>query len=182
MRIISFLFAALFCVQVVTAQKHFTKNGSVSFFSKTDMENIDAHNNQVVCILTPATGELQFSLLVKNFHFEKALMEEHFNENYMESDKFPKSTFKGTYTPASAVNYTKDGVYPVTVSGDLTMHGVTKRVTATGSITVKGSTIKADSKFNVKLADFDIKVPKLVEANISPVIDITVACMLDQKM
>ncbi|MFZ4057877.1 MAG: YceI family protein [Ferruginibacter sp.] len=164
------------------AQKVYTKNGSVSFFSKTPMENIDAHNNQVMAVFNVPTGELQFSLLVKGFHFQKALMEEHFNENYLESEKFPKSTFKGKITDLSKVNFEKDGVYPVTVTGDLTMHGVTKSETTKGTITVKGGNISSDSKFIVKLADYKVEIPKLVKENISETIEITVACKYDQKM
>ena len=85
------------------AQKVYTKNGSISFFSKSPLENIDAKNNQVMSVLNTQTGELQFSVIIKAFHFEKALMQEHFNENYMESTKFPKATFKGTLTDLSHV-------------------------------------------------------------------------------
>ena len=87
--------AVLFFNSAANAQKVFTKNGLVSFFSTTKMEDIKADNNQVLCVLNTQTGDLQFSLLTKGFHFAKALMEEHFNENYIESSKFPKATFKG---------------------------------------------------------------------------------------
>ncbi len=179
-----FLSTTLFicCSQLLTAQKVFTKNGNISFFSKTNMENIKADNNQVMSVLNVPTGELQFSVIVKNFHFEKALMEEHFNENYVESEKYPKSTFKGTIADVSKVNFTKDGTYPVSVSGDLTLHGVTNKATATGSIIVKGGTITGTSKFTIALADYKIAIPKLVEANIAKTIDITVDCLYNQKM
>jgi len=164
------------------AQKYYTKNGNVSFFSKTNMENIKADNNQVMSVLNVQTGELQFSLLVKSFHFPKALMEEHFNENYLESEKYPKSTFKGTITDISKVNFTADGTYPVTVSGDLTIHGVTNKATTKGNIVVKGGKITGTSVFIVALADYKVAIPKLVEANISKTIEITVNCLYDQKM
>jgi polyisoprenoid-binding protein YceI len=165
-----------------TAQKYFTKNGNVSFFSATSIENIKADNNQVVSVLNAATGELQFSILVKNFHFKKALMEEHFNENYMESDKFPKSTFKGNITDISKINFTADGNYPVMVSGDLSMHGVTQKVTTGGKISISGGKITGTAVFKVTLADYKISVPKVVENNISKTIEITVNCLYDQKM
>jgi polyisoprenoid-binding protein YceI len=146
------------------------------------MENIKADNNQVMSVLNVATGELQFSLLVKSFHFEKALMEEHFNENYLESNKFPKSTFKGTITDIGKVNFLKDGNYPVNVSGDLTIHGVTNKATTKGSINIKDGKITGISVFIVALADYKIEIPKLVESNISKTIEITVNCFYDQKM
>jgi hypothetical protein len=177
------LITAIVCFAFVTqAQKLYTKNGLVSFFSATPMENIKADNNQVLCLLNTQTGELQFSLLNKGFHFSKALMEEHFNENYIESTKFPKSTFKGTVADISKVNFSKDGTYPVTVSGDLTMHGVTKNLTATGNIVIKDGKSTAASKFTVKLADYNISIPGAVKKNISESIEITVNCILDQKM
>lgn len=169
-------------LQTATAQKLYTKNGLISFFSSTPVENIKAENNQVLCVLNAQTGELQFSLLNKGFHFPKALMEEHFNENYMESNKYPKSTFKGTVADIAKVSFDKDGTYPVTVTGDLTMHGVTKKVSAGGSIIVKGGKATASSKFNAVLADYNIIIPKTVKGNISESIEITVNCVLDQKM
>lgn len=167
---------------IISAQKIYTKNGSISFFSKTNMEDIKADNNQVMSVLNTQTGELQFSVLVKSFHFEKALMEEHFNENYMESSKYPKSTFKGTVADISKVNFTTDGTYPVSVSGDLTMHGVTKKVTTNGKIIIKGGKATGNAVFSVALADYKIEVPKLVENNIAKNIEITVNCLYDQKM
>lgn len=164
------------------AQKYYTKNGNISFFSKTAIEDIKADNNQVMSVLNVPTGELQFSLLVKSFHFQKALMEEHFNENYLESNKYPKSTFKGTVTDISKVNFAADGSYPVNVSGDLSIHGVTNKVTTKGTITIKAGRITGTSVFVVALADYKIAVPKLVENNISKTIEITVNCSYDQKM
>jgi polyisoprenoid-binding protein YceI len=170
----------IFCS--ASAQKYFTKNGNISFFSATSMENIKADNNQVMSVLNITTGELQFSLLIKNFHFKKALMEEHFNENYLESDKFPKSTFKGTITDISKVNFSKDGNYPVTASGDLVMHGVTQKITTGGKISISGGKITGTTVFKLTLADYNISIPKVVETNISKTIEITVNCLYDQKM
>lgn len=164
------------------SQKYYTKNGSISFFSKTNLENIIADNNQAVSVLNTQSGELQFSLIMKNFHFKKALMEEHFNENYIESEKFPKATFKGNIADISKVNFTADGSYPVTVSGDLTLHGVTQKVTSIGTISVKAGKINASSKFNAKPSDYNITIPKLVKDNISETIEVTVNCDYDQKM
>lgn len=179
-----FLISIVFLLVASTAgaQKVYTKNGSVSFFSKSPLENISADNNQVMSVLNQQTGEMQFSILIKSFRFKKALMEEHFNENYLESDKFPKATFKGVVNDLSKINLSKDGSYAVQVSGDLTIHGVTNKVTTPGIITVKSGVAKATSKFSVKLGDYKVEIPKLVKDNIAEVIEITVACTYDQKM
>jgi hypothetical protein len=183
MKSLAFSTVTLFLFTIAAAaQKNYTKNGSISFFSSTKMEDIKADNNQVLCVLNTQNGDLQFSLLNKGFHFAKALMEEHFNENYIESSKFPKSTFKGTVADISKVNFNKDGVYTVNVKGDLTMHGITKNITAPGTITVKGAKVNAASKFTVKLAEYKIAVPGAVKNNIAETIEITVNCNLDQKM
>ncbi|MBL0145332.1 MAG: YceI family protein [Chitinophagaceae bacterium] len=166
----------------VTAQKVYTKNGLISFYSTTKMEDIKANNNQTLSVLNTQNGDFQFSVLNKGFHFEKALMEEHFNENYMESSKFPKSTFKGAITDLSKVDFKKDGTYNVTVKGDLAMHGVTKNILVNGVISIKEGKITASSKFSIKLSDFNISIPGAVKGNIAEAIDITVNCKLDQKM
>ena len=179
-----FLISIVFLLVAGTAgaQKVYTKNGSVSFFSKSPLENISADNNQVMSVLNQQTGEMQFSILIKSFRFKKALMEEHFNENYLESNKYPKATFKGVVNDLSKINLGKDGSYAVQVSGELTIHGVTNKVTAPGTITVKSGVANASSKFSVKLADYKVEIPKLVKDNIAEVIEITVACNYDQKM
>lgn len=171
----------LFCVQT-KSQKIYTKNGSISFFSKTALENISADNNQVTSILNQQNGEIQFSVLIKAFHFKKALMEEHFNENYMESDKYPKAIFKGAITDISKVNFTKDGSYVVTVSGDLTIHGITNKVSVPGTITIKSAVASASASFAVRPADYKISIPKLVKDNIAESINITVNCNYNQKL
>jgi hypothetical protein len=173
--------AAILISNTIAAQNVYTKNGSISFYSKTKMEDIEAHNNQVACVVKTLTGDVQFSVLIKGFHFSKALMEEHFNENYMESTKFPKSTFKGKITDLTKVDFTKDGTYSVTVQGDLNIHGVTKNVAVPGTITIKSGKPQLKATFMVKLADYSIAVPAAVKNNISESIQITVDCLLDQK-
>jgi len=162
----------------VTAQdKFFTKNGKVSFYSKATLEKIEAHNRSATAVLDSKTGNIQFSVLVKGFEFEKALMQEHFNENYMESTKHPKAEFKGQITNNADINYAKDGTYPAKVKGKLTIHGETKDVETNGTITVKGGKVLADSEFNVALADYKIKNDKL--NNISNTIKVSVNCTLE---
>lgn len=165
----------------VDAQVYYTKNGGISFFSKTILENIDAQNNQVISVLNAETGVLQFSLLNNAFHFPKAKMEADFNENYIESDKYPKSTFKGTITNISNVNFSKDGSYPVNVKGDLTIHGVTKNITTPGTITIKNGNISAVSSFKVLVADYKIKIPSIVSNKIGESIEIKVTCNYQKK-
>ena len=174
----------LLSVMTITAgaqSLYMTKTGKVSFNSRSSVEKIEADNNEVSSVINTQTGDMVFAILLKSFHFDRALMEEHFNENYVESDKFPKSTFKGKISNLSAINFTKDGSYPATVEGDLTMHGVTKKVTSNGTLTVKAGKIAAYAKFSLKLKDFDISIPSLVADKISQDIDIIVDCKYDPK-
>lgn len=156
------------------AQKYFTKEGSISFYSEAPMEKIEAFNKNATSVLDIQSGKMEFAVLIKGFHFEKALMEEHFNENYMESSKFPKSTFKGEITNLSEVNFSTDGKYKVNVKGNLTIHGETNPVETTGTLMVDGGKIIASSVFKVTVADYKIEIPKLVRENIAKEVDITV--------
>ena len=117
---------------------------------------------------------MEFAVLIKGFEFKKALMQEHFNENYLESDKFPKATFKGKIVNNSDVNYKKDGTYKVKTKGQLTIHGVTKEVEADGTIEVKGGKIVGTSTFNVNPEDYKISIPNLVRDKIAKQIKVTV--------
>lgn len=174
-----FTILAFVCVQqTINAQdKFFTRNGRINFFSKATIEDIEAVNKTVTCVLDIKTGNLQFSVQVKAFEFEKLLMQEHFNENYMQSDSFPKAIFKGLVVNNQNVFYSKDGSYEVMVKGDLTMHGKTKTVEAPGIITIQKGKIIATSTFNILLQDFKIKNDR--PGNISNNIKITVQCTLE---
>lgn len=163
------------------AQKYFTKNGNVTFFSKAPLEDIKAVNKKAVCVIDAGTGAMEFAVLMKAFEFEKALMQEHFNENYVESDTYPKGTFKGKITNVSSVNFTTDGSYPVTIAGKMTIHGITKDVTAKGSIVVAGGKINGISEFTLLVADYDIEIPSVVKDKISKSIKITVNVWLEPK-
>lgn len=156
---------------------HLTRNGKISFFSHTNIEDIDAVNNEVTSTINKKTGALQFLVLIKGFQFKKAAMQQHFNSSdYMNSDKFPKADFKGTITDLSKVNFTRDGTYPVVVEGSLTIHGVTNKVTATGSVTVKEGKLSTYAKFPVKLADYKVNVPAFTASKVAQVVDVTVSC------
>ena len=157
------------------AQKYMTKNGFIGFYSKTSMEEIKADNNQVAGVIDAGTGEMVFQVLIKSFHFEKALMEEHFNENYMESEKYPKSTFKGKISNLSSVNFSKNGTYEVTVDGDLTLHNVTNKVNIKGTIEVITGGINASSKFLIVPEDYKIEIPSVVREKINKNLEVTVS-------
>jgi len=174
-KIITTLILGLIISYSVNAQKYMTKNGNIKFYSETPMETIEATNNQVNAALNSQTGDLVFKILIKSFQFPKALMQEHFNENYMESDKFPNSTFQGKVTNLSAIDFTKEGTYEAAIEGDLTIHGVTKKISEKGTFTVQaGDKIHGNSKFNVKPADYNIKIPGAVVKNIAEAIEVTV--------
>jgi len=177
------LFLVIFMVDNsrTKGQIYFTKNGSISFFSKTILQNIQADNNEVISILNLQTGSLQFSLLNTAFHFTKAKMEEDFNENYMESDKYPRSTFKGSISNINKIDFSKDGTWLVNVTGDLTIHGVTKNITTSGKITIKDGKISATSSFKILLEDYHIKIPSIVSNKISENIEITINCNYEKK-
>ena len=169
------ILSLVLCNLIVNAQgKFFTRTGHISFFSEAPLENIEAHNNQATSILNTDNGEIVFSVLMKGFEFEKALMQEHFNESYVHSDKYPKASFKGQIDDYSKIDLSKDGEYEVTVSGELEIHGEKKNYTANGKLVRKGDRIKADSKFNVKVADHGVKIPAGKAENISNEIEITV--------
>jgi hypothetical protein len=151
-------------VSGIFAQKYMTRTGKVSFNASapSSPEKIEGINNEVANILDAKTGDIVFQVLIKSFKFERQLMQEHFNENYMESDKYPKADFRGTTTNLSEINFAKDGTYPAKVAGKLTMHGVTNEVNETGTITVKGKEASLKAKFTAKLHDYKIEIPSVV--------------------
>ena len=165
------------------AQKYMTRTGKISFNATAthSPEKIEAINNEVANILDAKTGDIVFQVLVKSFKFERELMQEHFNENYMESDKYPKAEFKGNITNPGEINYTKDGTYNTKVSGKLTIHGVTNDVTVPGTITVKGSTVSAKAKFSVALKDYKIEVASMVADKLAKEATIVLESDLTQK-
>ena len=168
---------ALFLLSIVfgvNAQKYMTKNGYIGFFSHTPMEDIKADNNQVAGVLDISTGEMVFQALIKSFHFERATMEEHFNENYMESEKFPRSSFKGKITNLSSVDFTKNGSYDVTVEGELTIRDITNKINIRGTLEVVTGGINANSKFFISPEDYKINIPGVVKDKISKDLEVTV--------
>lgn len=181
MKNILLLVICLFAYQVSSQTLFMTRTGQIGFYSKTPMENIDALNNEATSMLNSQNGELVFAVLIKSFRFEKALMEEHFNENYMESSKLPKATFSGKIVNLSDVNFKKSGKYNVNVEGELTIHGVKRNVSTMGVLEVAGDKLVANSTFNIKPADYDIKIPSLVADKIAETIEIKVNCQYEPK-
>lgn len=171
--LLSLTIALLLSVQL-NAQRYATKTGFIRFYSEAPAENIEAVNRQVNSALDTQTGDFVFRLLMKGFQFEKALMQEHFNENYVESHKFPNATFNGKVVNAGSIDWSKNGTHEVEVSGDLTIKGITRKVTEKGTFEVKDGVITGKSKFYIKLADYDIKIPKAVVKNIAETIEINV--------
>lgn len=167
--------------QSLYAQKYLTRTGKVTFFSGTPLENIEAFNNEVASVLNAENGEFVFQLAIKSFKFDKALMQEHFNENYMESDKYPKAMYKGTVSDIEKVNFAKDGKYEVHTVGKLTMHGVSRDVRIPATITVKGEKITTEAMFHVSPEDYEIKIPGVTKDKIAKEIEVTVNSIHKKK-
>jgi YceI-like domain len=151
-------------------QMYSTQSGEISFFSDTPMENISAVNKNVGAIINTSTNEVAVSMKMTGFEFPNKLMQEHFNENYMESEKYPVGTFKGKII--ESIDYTKNGTYDVTAKGQFTIHGVTVPREMKGKLTVENQKINLISNFDVKLVDHKIDIPKLVFAKIAEVISV----------
>lgn len=159
-----FLFIALCSIAFTQtqAQKLYgTRNAKLSFIATND-EDVKAVNNEVASRLSDK-GEISFSLLIKGFKFEYAEMQEKFNNDYAESNKFPRAEFKGTISNIKDINFTKDGNYKAVVKGNLTLHGVTKPVTVNGTITVKGGKVSATGKFPIVMKDHKIDASAVTE-------------------
>jgi hypothetical protein len=179
-----FALSLVLSTQALSAQDlYFTKTAKVKFDATpaNPVEGIDAINSEATSFLNIKNGDLVFAVLVKSFRFQKALMEEHFNENYLESNKFPKSDFKGKITNIASVNFAKDGEYELEIEGKLTMHGITLPITAKGKMSIAGGKIKATSEFKIKLADYKIDRPSVVKDKISETAIITVEANYDPK-
>lgn len=151
-------------------QKYMAENGYVRFFSEAPLENIEAVNNDGLSVFETSTGRIAFTIPIKDFEFAKQLMQQHFNENYLESDKYPTSTFSGKIQGYSDMEEKQE----LTARGELTIHGVTKEVTIEGEGKKTGDKIMLEASFPVQLEDFNIKIPKVVMFNIAEVVDVTI--------
>lgn len=167
--------AAIFIISVSFGQNlYFTKTGHAYFMSHTDAIDIDGNNKQMTSFFNQENGEVVFQMLIKSFKFELATAEEHFNETYMESDKFPKAKFKGNITNMDEIDFSKDGTYTANIKGEMTIHGVTKNMEQSGKVTITGGEISASSAFQISIADYKIKVPKMVKERVAETVDVKV--------
>lgn len=180
MRHLSLIIMLLLAVPA-TAQQYSTRTGRISFFSETPVENIEAISNQAAGMLDASSGKLNVQMLIKSFRFKKRLMEEHFNENYMESDKYPKASFEGQIAEIGKVDLSRKGSYPVVAKGVLTMHGVSRDVEIPGTLAVADGKVTATATFIAKPADYEIKIPSIVRKNIAEEISVTVNLVLHEK-
>ncbi|OEK04511.1 YceI family protein [Roseivirga misakiensis] len=170
-----FLALTMFLITLsVSAQKRYlTRTGHVKFFSSAPLEDIEAHNGKVLSIVDLDKGEVAVDMLMKGFEFEKKLMQEHFNENYMESGKYPKSTFKGKFEVPDGLKNMVDGAYEVDVTGEISIHGVKKPLSTKATLTVANSQLSGELIFNVRVKDHEISIPKVVVRNIAEVVEVT---------
>lgn len=181
-KLIVLLAFALLAATSAFAQDYLTKNGKIRFYSSTPIEDIEAVNNEVVSTINTKTGEFSFRVLILGFKFDAVDMQKHFNgATYMNSAKYPKASFTGKVTDLSKVDFTKDGSYNVTVSGNLTIKDVTKPVSAAGTITVKDGKITAKSEFKIKRAEYNVSGEAIHEKKIAQVITIKVDCTYTKR-
>jgi hypothetical protein len=168
---------AMLCLanNVTSQEKMICKSGIITFeASVPSFEEVKATNNSVTFVLNPATGEIASLALMKEFRFKIALMEEHFNENYIESDQYPKAIFKGKiedFDMNSLTTTPKD----FTIKGTLELHGKSKNIIVTARISKSASGIKIVSNFSVNASDFNILIPSLVKSKVSNKINIQLA-------
>lgn len=175
------------CIHTANAQIYKAKDGTtqISFFSKAPLEDIEALNKGAIIVLNTTTNDIQIRVSVQNFKFKNSLMEEHFNENYMETDKkgpndtYPNrnAIFKGRIN--EKIDYMQDGEHKVTVSGKMEIHGVTRDVVIDGTIKKMGAEIVLSSKFKIRVADYNIQVPSMYVKNIAEVVDVSLNSTLE---
>src|ERR1700759_3968592 len=164
---------AVFSINKAGQELYACKNATITLFSSAPIEDISATSNTGNAVFNATTGDLVFSMNIASFKFPKSLMQEHFNCDYMESDKYPKATFRGKIS--EHIDATKNGTYPVTAVGELEVHGVKQNRSIPGKITVNNGVITMNSEFMVKCADHHIDIPKIVFHNIAESIKLTVA-------
>jgi polyisoprenoid-binding protein YceI len=158
----------------IDAQERFlTRTGYVKFFSSALIEDITANNNEVLSIIDIKKNEVAVDIPIKSFVFRKKLMQEHFNENYMESEQFPKATFKGTFDRVNDLSNRIEGTYSVNAKGELTIHGVTKSIEVPVEITVGKNGLSANLIFDIAVKEYDVKIPKLMFKKIAEVVEVT---------
>ncbi len=158
----------------VAGQIYFTRSGNITFTSDAPLEKITAHNTSASSVINLETGEMEFAVLINAFQFKKSLMQQHFNENYLESAKFPKAKFKGTFSGFTRNDLTQSDSFQIEISGALTIHGVTNEIRIPGIFQVDDGSITGSTTFSLSIADYDIEIPKLVSKKIAEVVEVQV--------
>jgi len=164
------LFSILFLNQIFSQEKYLAKDGYISFFSHSLVEDIKADNNQVLSIIDKETGEIAIQLLMRSFLFKKALMQQHFNESYVESHKYPKAKFKGYIINFKDLNKENSNTE---IKGTLSIHGKEKEISTIAKVIIHEGEINISGDFMVEVADFNIKIPAIVRNNIAKIIKVT---------
>ncbi|MBT7513148.1 MAG: YceI family protein, partial [Candidatus Marinimicrobia bacterium] len=159
--------------------RYISRNGFVSFFSKAPLEDIYAENNNVSCLLDMNTGEVAFLIPIKKFRFEKSLMQEHFNENYMESDKYPNATFQGKINQWESIRLVDST--SVSLSGLMKIHGVEKKINAFGTFQNIEGKISGSASFEIELNDYGIQIPKILFHNIAERVQVEISVKLREQ-
>jgi hypothetical protein len=171
------LVCLLFSSQIF-AQQYLSKNGDVSFFSEAPIENIEAVNKKATGVIDLRTGGFAFQIMIEDFVFPNSLMQEHFNESYMESDKFPNSTFTGVISDISTLDLSKE--QSIDVSGNFLLHGINRQMNMTATISLKDEKLNISSQFDIVLDDFNIDIPKIMMYKIAEVINVTIEMNLQK--
>lgn len=172
---------ALLMMGAATAQKVATKDAKVTFDATSALESIKATNKSGSVALNILNGDVAARVQVKNFIFSQALMQEHFNENYMESNKFPSATLKGKIVNINDLKLDKDGTYKAKVQGTLEMHGITNNVSLPATLTVNGGKINFNASFSVLCADYKIAIPSVVADKVAKEVKINIEGMLSNQ-
>jgi hypothetical protein len=174
------LILCFFVGNIIFSQKMMTRTGEIKFeASMPAFEPVAAINNSVSVIIDKSNGEFAALALIKAFKFKVPLMEEHFNENYIESTKYPKATFKGKIINFDASKLATSEKYDLV--GDLTIHGVTKKIKTKIILVLKDEKLYVTNSFSVKAQDFNIKIPSIVKSKVSEDVNITVNLVLGEK-
>jgi polyisoprenoid-binding protein YceI len=156
------------------SQLYVCENGKARFYSETPVENIEGISNSVISAINIANNQVQYKIPMTSFVFKWALMQDHFNENYVESGKYPYATFKGKIN--ESIDWTKDGSYDISATGVLNIHGIDKTITEKGTLIISKGVVTIKNSFSVMLSDYNVEIPNLVKDKIRERQDITVDC------
>ncbi len=176
------LMGIFFSLTSLAQERYKIQKGSIDFASNAPLELIEAESTALKGVIDPLSYKLAFSVKIKSFEgFNSTLQKEHFNENYMESDKYPKATFKGKII--EQVDFDTDGTYAVRAKGDLTIHGAVQNRIIKGKLKVLNGKVMLETSFVVPLTDHDISIPKIVNKKIATEIEVTIkATMVEDEL